>query len=119
MSFSNATPVLRVSDYQRAKTFYMDVLGFSVGMEAGEPIVGFGIFRVGKAQVFLTAGDGPAESYDGWRVYFYPEDFDGFVAALQEKQLAFKGPTTTEYGMVEVEVTDPDGNVLCFGKDAG
>ncbi|WP_299832418.1 glyoxalase superfamily protein [uncultured Roseobacter sp.] len=119
MSYSNATPVIRVSDYARAKTFYTDLLGFEAKEEAGEPVVGFGIFRAGDAQIFLVSWDGPEAAYDKWRAYFYPRDFNSLVAHLTARGQAFKGPRVTEYGMREIEVTDPDGNVLCFGQDAG
>lgn len=119
MSYTNATPVLRVSDYQRAKTFYVDVLGFDVIEEAGEPVTGFGIYRAGKAQLFLIAWNGPEAAYENWRVYLYPENLAAMVDKIKATGAAIKGPTVTEYGMREIEVTDPDGNVLCLGEDAG
>lgn len=118
LEYQNATPMLRVGDYQRAKAFYMDVLGFKQIEEAGEPEAGFGIFRAGTAQIFLHSWDGPGEAWDNWRAYFYVPDMEGLTAHLQAHGASFKGPTVTEYGMREVEVTDPDGNILCFGQDA-
>ncbi|WP_299297128.1 glyoxalase superfamily protein [uncultured Tateyamaria sp.] len=118
MTYLNATPVLRVSDYQRAKAFYMDVLGFDVVNEAGEPVTGFGIFVAGGARVFLHSWEGPEAAWDGWRGYFYCPDLDAMIAKLTTLQQPFKGPETTFYNMREIEVTDPDGNVLCFGQDA-
>lgn len=119
MSYNNVTPVIRVSDYLRARAFYTELLGFEIREEAGDPDVGFGILRAGDAQVFLMAWNGPDAPYDGWRAYFYPRDFNGLVAHLQKRDQPFVGPRVTEYGMREIEVTDPDGNVLCFGQDAG
>lgn len=117
MKLTNATPVLRVSDYQRAKAFYMDVLGFEVVNEAGDPVTGFGIFVSGGARVFLHAWDGPEAPWDGWRGYFYCAQLDELIAHLESRNQAFKGPEVTFYNMREIEVTDPDGNVLCFGQD--
>lgn len=116
--FDRATPVLRVSDYARARDFYTEALGFQIIEEAGEPVTGFGIFRAGTAQVFLQAWDGPEAAYTGWRAYFYPRNFQAFEAHLRACYVAFTGPTVTEYGMREIQVMDPDGNVLCFGEDA-
>ena len=117
MTYRNATPVLRVSDYQRAKRFYMDMLGFDVVNEAGDPVTGFGIFRAGSATVFLHAWDGPEAKWDGWRGYFYCDDQPALIAHLTGRGQAFKGPQDTFYNMREIEVADPDGNVLCFGTD--
>jgi len=118
MSLTSSIPVFRVSDYDRARAFWRDVLGFKVMEEAGEPVTGFGIYRRDAARVFLTAWDGAEAPYDRWRAYFHTDDLDGLVAELQTKDATFKGPVTTEYGMREVEVTDPDGNTVCFGADA-
>ena len=119
MSYTSACPVLRVSDYERAKAFYIDVLGFAVVEEAGETVTGFGIFQAGAARVFLIAWNGPEAAYDNWRVYLYPENLSDMVTRITATGTAFKGPPVTEYGMREVEVIDPDGNVLCLGEDAG
>jgi len=119
VSYVNATPVLRVSDYQRAKAFYMDVLRFdTVVNEAGDPVTGFGIFRAGEAQIFLHSWDGAGEAWDNWRAYFYVPDMDAMIAHLDGMKQSYKGPEITFYGMREIEVTDPDGNILCFGQDA-
>lgn len=118
MSYSNATPVLRVSDYARARAFYVDVLGFEVTQEAGDPMTGFGIFCAGKAQIFLTAWDGPEAEYERWRVYLYPDDLGAMTRQIESAGTPVSGPAVTEYGMREVEVTDPDGNVICLGEDA-
>lgn len=119
MTLKTSIPVLRVSDYDRARAFWRDVLGFAVVEEAGEPVTGFGIFRRDAARVFLTAWDGPEARYDRWRAYFHTDDIAGLTAALDAAGVSYAGPTRTNYGMLEVEVTDPDGNVVCFGVDAG
>ncbi|MEO0865213.1 MAG: glyoxalase superfamily protein [Pseudomonadota bacterium] len=117
MTLTSSVPVLRVSDYDRARAFWRDVLRFEIVEEAGEPQTGFGIYRSGKATVFLLAWDGPEAAYEGWRAYFHTDDLDGIAAQLTAKNTPFKGPVTTEYAMREIEVADPDGNTVCFGQD--
>ena len=119
MTLTSSVPVLRVSDYPKARAFWRDVLGFDVVEEAGEPVTGFGIYRSGRAQVFLEAWQGPEAPYDRWRAYFHTDDLDAVADRLNAAGAAFRGPNVTEYGMREVEVTDPDGNVICLGEDAG
>ena len=119
MSLSSGIPVLRVSDYGRARAFWVDTLGFEVMEEAGEPVTGFGILRRDRAQVFLVAWDGPEAAYSGWRAYFHTDALDDLAETLRERGARFDGPALTEYGMREIEVSDPDGNRLCFGQDAG
>lgn len=117
MKLTSSVPVLRVSDYPAARAFWRDVLGFAVVNEAGDPVTGFGIFRRDAAQVFLTAWDGPEAGYDKWRAYFHCDELETLEESLDRAGVACKGPSRTEYGMRELEVTDPDGNVVCFGTD--
>lgn len=118
MSYDSASPVLRVTDYVRARAFYTDLLGFDVVEEAGDPVLGFGILRAGTAQVILIAWDGPEAAYSGWRVYLYPRDLDALLARITAAGGTYSGPKVTEYGMREAEIADPDGNILCLGEDA-
>ena len=117
MTLTSSIPVLRVKDYVEAREFWNSVLGFEIMEEAGEPATGFGIFRRDRAEVFLTAWDGPEAPYKGWRAYYHTDDLDGLVEDLKTADATFKGPVLTEYGMREVEVTDPSGNTVCFGAD--
>lgn len=117
MPIHHATPVFRVSDYQRARAFWTDVLGFSCIEEAGDPVTGFGIFKRDDARIFLIAWDGPEAGYTRWRAYFHVTEFDKMAAEFRAKTTLSSDPVVTEYGMREFEVTDPDGNVVCFGSD--
>ena len=118
MTLETSVPVLRVSDYPAARAFWHGKLGFAVFEEAGEPVVGFGILKRDAARVFLTAWDGPEAPYAKWRAYFHTSDLDGLIAEWSASGVEIKGPTHTFYGMREIEVSDPDGNCLCFGQDA-
>ena len=114
----DATPVLRVSDYARAREFYEGKLGFQVMEEGGDPAQ-FGIFRREKAQLFINAWDGPEAAFDGWRAYIHVEDIAETKSFLDVAGVALKsGPAVQPYGMEEIEIADPDGNVICFGADA-
>lgn len=115
MTLTSSIPVLRVSDYPRAKAFWTERLGFSVGEEGGDP-ARFGIFHKDKARVFIDAWHGADDvPSPGWRAYFHLDDVDAFAATLGDA--VFEGPSDKVYGMRELIVTDPDGNRLCFGQD--
>jgi len=114
----DATAVLRVQDYARARDFYKSALGFDVIDEGGDPAQ-FGIFRREKAQLFINAWDGPDMPFEGWRAYIHVENIAGLKQFLETAEIAIKaGPTVQPYGMEEIEIADPDGNVICFGADA-
>ncbi len=116
--FEPATPVMRSDDYQASKAFYVDVLGFDCVGEAGDPVVGFGMFRRDSARVFVLAWDGAEAPYDRWRAYFHVRDVDELAASIiAAGWTLLLEPYVTEYGMREIEVRDPGGNVLAFGAD--
>lgn len=115
MTLTSSIPVLRVADYPRTKSFWIDVLGFTVGEEGGDP-ARFGIFHREAATVFVDAWHGAdAAPSPGWRAYFHVDDVDEFAASITWD--ATEGPVDAVYGMREMVVIDPDGNRLCFGQD--
>lgn len=116
--FESATPVLRSADYPRARRFMTESLGFAVVEEGGDP-ARFGIFRRGRATVFVDAWAGGPVPHAGWSAYIHVSDVDALAADLAGRGVPVATPPhTTGYGMRELDVTDPDGNRLCFGCDA-
>jgi len=119
VDFQSATPVLRSSDYLASRAFMTEVLGFDCIEEAGDPVLGFGIFRRGRASIFVEAWSGAEAPYDRWRAYIHVGDAGAAAQDILSRGGALTRPlSTTEYGMREFEVTDPNGNVICFGSDA-
>ena len=131
-----ATPVLRVADYPRARAFYTNRLGFQLREEAGSP-PRFAILQRGAAVLFLDGwhpperhpqeerhrgagskrGPGSQRSAGGWDVYLHVEEVNALLGEYEEQEVAFSAPRRlTHHGTLEFEVTDPDGNVLCFGQ---
>lgn len=117
MTLTSCIPVMRVSDYPRARAFYLS-LGFEIVEEGGDP-PRFGIFRNAGATLFVDAWHGAdAVPSPGWRGYLHCTDVDALTHGLRAAGVAVDGPHDTVYGMREAVVIDPDGNRLCFGQDA-
>ncbi len=117
MTLSSAFPVLRAADYPRAKAFWTDMMGFAVAEEGGDP-PRFGIFRKEAATVFVDAWHGPdAELSNGWRAYFHTDAVDALARGIRTRGYPCDGPVNAVYGMRELTLRDPDGNLLCFGMD--
>ena len=114
-----STPVLAAADYERARDFYCEKLGCTVVEEGGDP-PRFGIFERDKCTIFVNAWHGPrAPKPEVWSAYIHVSDVDGIAAELRGKGVQLsRDITNTLYGMREFDVTDPDGNVLCFGQDS-
>ena len=117
ITFERATPVLKSADYPRSRAFYVDKLGYAVIEEGGDP-PRFGIFERGRSVLFVDAWHGAARPVSGaWDAYVHVDGLDALLDELREKGATITRPIeNTVYGMREFEVTDPDGNVICFGE---
>ncbi len=114
----DATPVLKSGDYPRSRAFFVDKLGYRVVEEGGDP-PRFGIFRRGKSALFVDAWHGaPAPLPEVWEAYVHVNGLKELCAEFEAAGVEISRPIEdTVYGMREFEVTDPDGNVICFGED--
>lgn len=119
VAFERANPVLMSGDYGRSRAFYADKLGFTIIEEGGDPAQ-FGIFRRGTAQLFIDGWHGGQPAIPTcWDAYIHVTDVTALAKELEAAGVALSQPVhTTGYGMTELEITDPDGNVICFGCDA-
>jgi catechol 2,3-dioxygenase-like lactoylglutathione lyase family enzyme len=131
VQLTSLTPLLQVHDMLRAVAFYSGKLGFEVVRHSPEVETGVGrlfhwcrLRRDGAQLMLNTAydrGEGPPERDEarwaghGHTVLFIncPE-LDELSAELRAKGLEVTGPHTADYGMRQVEVTDPDGYEICF-----
>ena len=118
VAFTRATPVLMCGGYVISRDFYMEKLGFQRLEEGGDP-PRFGIFRRDRAIVFLDSWHGArAPAPQAWDAYFHVTDATKLAHELEAVGVGISKPLhDAVYGMREFEVTDPDGNVLCFGED--
>ena len=117
MQLSSAIPVLRVGDYSAARTFWQRVMGFDLVEEAGDP-ANFGLFRRDGQVIFVDGWNGkdfiPSP---GWRAFFHCDDVAALSAAIGTRA-PVEGPTRKAYGLIELVVTDPSGNRLCFAQES-
>ena len=118
-----AVPLLQVFDMPTSLRFYCDVLGFEV-VDKTDPDW-WAMIRLGGATLMLNTayedGRRPPKA-DPKRVrghkdvslYFEFGDLDGLHAHLRSKGCDVKSPAKTSYGLMQMNVTDPDGYELCF-----
>jgi catechol 2,3-dioxygenase-like lactoylglutathione lyase family enzyme len=104
-------PTLRTRDYDAAKKFYVEGLGFRVDFEwRHEP--GFPVFaQVSRdaMRLYLTEHEGDCDGPG--LVYLYVPDVDAWQRELLARGvLADAPPQDQPWGNRELQLTDPDGN---------
>ena len=129
-TLASLTPLLQVFDMPRAVAFYRRI-GFAVVAHSPEIEAAEGRYfhwcclRRDGAQLMLnTAYDAgerpPARDEARWAghghtvLYIECPELDELRAELQAAGLEVAAPRTADYGMRQLEVTDPDGYELCF-----
>ncbi len=118
----SATPIVTVSNVAASIEHYCRALGFT-SHGVYPPDSGQGAFYayLSRDGVDLHLERGPA---GGMAVYFLVRDVDALhdelaragAEVLYDPDAALKGPGDQPWGMREVWVKDPDGNVLRFGE---
>src|SRR5271166_6807893 len=110
IAFGKVTPVLRVRDVKASEEYYVHKLGFKHDFGMG----GFVSLSRGKCCLFLCEGDqGHAGSWvwiDGVDVEKVYDEFRASGAKIRHR------PTNYPWAL-EMQVEDPDGNVLRIGSD--
>jgi catechol 2,3-dioxygenase-like lactoylglutathione lyase family enzyme len=114
----NATPMIAVTDLDRAKTFYQDTLGLKVDNEWGEEGV---TLKSGDTLVNVYKSDF-AGTNKATALNFDVDDIEEEVGELKEKGIFFEhydlpglkqeGDIYSAEGMKTAWFKDPDGNIL-------
>jgi catechol 2,3-dioxygenase-like lactoylglutathione lyase family enzyme len=114
------TPILRSFDETRTRAFYCDFLGFGVvfehRFEPGMPLY-MGVAREGCV-LHLSEHYGDGTPGSGIRIAV--DDVRTYAAELRARHFgnARPGePVETEWGSLEITITDPAGNNLTFFTD--
>lgn len=115
------TPLLVVSDLQRALDFYVQKLAFAEPSVWGEPPC-FAMLNRDGFELMLSSDAEPARVRPNgvWDLYLRVGDIAAELAALRAAGVTIdKGPTDTFYEMREIEIVDPDGHRICVAQDVG
>ena len=119
MNLSAPVPVLRIFDEAKARTFYLDWLGFTVDwehrFEEGLPLY----LQVSRDGCRLHLSEHHGDATPGARLRIDCDDIDSFAADLKKRPYIFARPGAPEkmpWGTREITLTDPFGNRLTFSS---
>lgn len=107
----NAIPILRVSDLAASLEHYVKVLGFAVQWQ--DPGV-IGCVSRGRCSLFLTEGD---QGNRGSWVWIGVDEVEPLHEEYLRTGATIRHPPTNYPWAFEMQVADPDGNVLRFGAE--
>ena len=118
-----AVPLLQVFDMQASLKFYCDVLGFQIVDQTDHDW--WAMIKLGDAVLMLNTayedGQRPplpesarVRGHNDVSLYFEFPDLDALHSHLRAKGCGVQPPSTTTYGLRQLNVRDPDGYELCF-----
>ena len=109
--FENSQPILRVEDMQVSLHFYVEALGFK---KADWTTENFTSVSRDQAGIYLCEG---GQGKRGAWVWIGVEDVERLHEEYKSKGVTFRLPPTNYPWALEMQIEDPDGNVLRFGSD--
>jgi lactoylglutathione lyase len=113
--FSRVAPSIYVADIDRAVRFYRDALGFSV--ECIDEPPRRAVVTQGSAVLHLDLQPAKAGSS---RTHIMVDDLDGVCERLgRAGAKLIQQPTVQEWGLRDIAVADPDGNVFELAEPSG
>jgi catechol 2,3-dioxygenase-like lactoylglutathione lyase family enzyme len=109
-------PVFPVTDIERARRFYTEVLLFEVAFEWVEhegEAPAYLIVRSGGTELHLSLAQAPHKTV----AYVFVDNVAAYYDAIQAAGGEVAEPLADQpWEMREFEVADPDGNALIFGE---
>jgi catechol 2,3-dioxygenase-like lactoylglutathione lyase family enzyme len=110
VGFEGMNPILRVKDVQASVNYYTRVLGFKVDFQTE-------IFAsVSRDQCHLFLSEGDQGHFGSW-VYIGVEDVEALLKEYQKSGAKVRHLPTNYSWAREMQVEDPDGNVLRMGSE--
>jgi catechol 2,3-dioxygenase-like lactoylglutathione lyase family enzyme len=109
VAFEGSQPILRVSDLNASVDYYVNVLGFKLDFRESIASV-----SRGRCALFLVEGD---QGHPGGWVWVGVSDVDAVYDEYRASGARIRQPPTNFSWACEMQVEDPDGNVLRLGSE--
>lgn len=111
VGFEVSAPILRVENMEASLHFYVDLLGFENASWGNND---FTHVKRDGAGIYLCRGD---QGRGGAWVWIGVEDAEKLHEECKSRGVAIRLPPTNHSWALEMQVEDPDGNVLRFGSE--
>ncbi|MCW5806797.1 MAG: VOC family protein [Deltaproteobacteria bacterium] len=105
--------ILWVADLATSQRYYRDKLGFKIDWTDGDP-ADFGAVTRGHTQLFMCQR---CQGHPGSWLWVFTPDVDRLHKELVQRGALIQSPPDDKpWGVREMQVADPDGNVLRIGS---
>ncbi|NUM81679.1 VOC family protein [bacterium] len=111
INFHAASPILPVNNLETSIQYYCDKLGFSLDWK--EPEIMASVSR-GPCNLMLCERD---QGHVGTWVWIGVGNSEALYEEFKKTGAIIRNPPTNYYWALEMQIQDPDGNVLRFGSD--
>jgi predicted enzyme related to lactoylglutathione lyase len=111
VTFEGVCPILRVNSVEVSIEYYVQKLGFKVDWQTPY----FCSVSRGRCHIFLSEGD---QGHTGSWVWIGVEDAEALFSEYQSTGAKIRHPPTNYPWALEMQIEDPDGNILRFGSDS-
>ena len=109
--FECIDPILRVEDMQASLRFYVDVLGFKNASWGNDDFTS--ISRDGQGLYLCRGGQGRGGAW----LWVGVDDVRSLYEEYKAKRVKILMPPTNFLWALEMQIEDPDGNVLRMGSE--
>jgi catechol 2,3-dioxygenase-like lactoylglutathione lyase family enzyme len=109
-TLGGAQPILPIADLKASIAYYVNALGFH--HDWGDE--GFASVSRDRCHLFLCEND---QGHPGTWAWIGVNDAEAFAAELRERGARIRHQPTNYPWAYEMQVEDPDGNVLRFGSE--
>lgn len=110
VGFEGVCPILRVKSVVAGVEYYVQKLGFTIDWQTPY----FCSVSRGRCHIFLSEGD---QGNPGSWVWIGVEDAEALFNEYQASGAKIRHPPTNYAWAYEMQVEDPDGNILRLGSD--
>lgn len=111
ITFGGAVPVFPVRELPASIDYYVNVLGFAVNWQT---LGTFASLSRDRCILFLCVGD---QGNPGAWAWIGVKDVELLFAQYQSRGAHIRQPPTNFSWACEIQIADPDGNILRFGSD--
>ncbi|MBX6365386.1 MAG: VOC family protein [Gemmatimonadetes bacterium] len=109
--FECSEPILRVEDMERSLRFYTDGLGFRNASWGDDAFTS--VSRDGASLYLCRGGQGRGGAW----AWIGVDDVERLFEEYRSRGVPIRCPPTNYPWALEMQVEDPDGNVLRFGSE--